>query len=87
MEFRIRTPLERVSGESETQKIVVLLGFEVSQAKPIIRDIVTWLNCFCHYTAAMALEHPKCTPGFMSHILTVLKAYVEVEDPAWRLYN
>ena len=87
-EFRIRTPLERVSGESETQKIVVLPGFEVSQAKTKpIRDIVTWMNCFCRYTAAMASVHPKCTLGFMSHILTVLKAYVEVEDPAWRLYD
>ena len=29
----------------------------------------------------------SCAPGFMSHLLTVLKAYSEVEEPAWRLYD
>ena len=25
----------------------------------------------------------SCAPGYMSHLLTVLKAYGEVEEPAW----
>lgn len=87
-EFRIRSPLERIGTESDTQKIIVLPGFEVSQArsKPI-RDIFTWMNCFCRYTAGMATKFPDCTPGFMSHMVTVLKSFVEVEDPAWRMYD
>ena len=38
-------------------------------------------------TAAMATKFPDCTPGLMSHLLTVLRAYSDVEDPAWRLYD
>ena len=28
-----------------------------------------------------------CTVGFMSHLLTVVKAFNEVEHPAWREYD
>lgn len=57
-----------------------------ARSKPI-RDVVTWVHCFARYTAAMASKFPECTAGFMSHLLTVLKAYVEVEDPAWCMYD
>ena len=30
---------------------------------------------------------PECTSGFMSHLLIVLKAFNEVEHPAWREYD
>lgn len=62
--------------------------FEVAQAKqtPIV-DIVTWTHCYARYTAAMAAKYPECTGGFMAHLVTVLKDYVEVEDLAWRVYD
>ena len=87
-EFRQRSPLERVSAEGDTHKLVVLPGFEVSQVrgKPI-KDIFTWVHCFARYTAAVAGKFPECAPGLMSHLVTVMKAYVEVEDPAWRVYD
>ena len=50
-------------------------------------NIITWMHCYARYTAAMAAAHPTSTPGFMAHMLTVLKAYTEVEDPAWRVYD
>ena len=46
-----------------------------------------WVQCFAKYTAAMAKQFLNCTPGFMSHMLTVMKAFCEVEEPAWRLYD
>ena len=57
---------------------VVLLGFELAQPcrKPI-DNIITWVQCFSQSTAAMAQHFPKCTLGFMSHMLTVLKVYNE----------
>lgn len=86
-ELRPRSPLDRFSQE-DTQKLVVLPGFEVSQAKQKpIADIVTWAHCFARYTGAMAAKFPSCTGGFMAHMVIVMKAYVEVEDPAWRLYD
>ena len=74
--------------EGHTTKLVVLPGFEVTQTrKKPINNIITWVQCFARYTAVMSSKFPDCTPGFMSHLLMVLKAYMEVEDPVWRLYD
>ena len=35
----------------------------------------------------MSKQYPECTPGFLSHLLIVLKAFNEVEHPAWREYD
>ncbi len=35
----------------------------------------------------MSKSFPDCTAGFLSHLLTVLKAFNEVEHPAWREYD
>lgn len=81
-------PLDKIPAEPDTERLVVLPGFEISQArqKPI-SNIITWTHCYARYTAAMAAAYPTSMPGFMAHLVTVLKAYTEVEDPAWRLYD
>ena len=56
-------------------------------AVPVVEDIFTWIQCFSRYTAAMAKEYPGCTPGFMSHLLTVMKAYCEAKQPEWQEYD
>ena len=77
--------MEKVPGESETQKLVVLPGFEVAQAKQKpINNIIVWANCYARY---VAIANPASMPGFMAHMITVMKAYTEVEDPAWRSYD
>lgn len=87
-EFRPRTATDKLELEGDTEKLVVLPGFEVSQAKKKpVNNIITWAKCFGRYTAAMSQKFPTCTSGFISHMLTVFKAYEEVEDPAWRLYD
>ena len=35
----------------------------------------------------MAQHTLECTAGFMSHLLTVLKAFNDAEHPAWREYD
>ena len=46
-EFRPRTTLDWVEGEGETEKLVVLPGFEVAQArKKPLNNIITWVQCF-----------------------------------------
>ena len=85
-EFRPRGALEKVQVEEDTEKLVVLPGFEVAQArKRPITSITVWSQCFARYTAAMATKFPECAPGLMSHLVTVIKAYLEVEEPVWRL--
>ena len=87
-DFRQRSAAERTASGENSDKLMVLPGFEVahSRKKPVT-DIVTWVQCFSRYTAAMAQSFPDCTPGFMSHMITVLKAYAEVEEPAWWEYD
>lgn len=86
-ELQARNPMEKPA-EAETQRLVVLPGFEVSQArqKPI-NNIIVWANCYARYVGAMSKVHPTGVPGLMAHMITVMKAYTEVEDPAWRIYD
>lgn len=86
-DFRLRSSPQTIQ-EGETQTLVALPGFELAQPrrKPI-DNIITWVQCFGRYTAAMAQHFPECTPGFMSHMLTVLKAHNEAEFPGWREYD
>lgn len=87
-DFRQRSAAEKTASDDNADKLMVLPGFEVahSKKKPVT-DIITWMQCFSRYTAAMAQSFPDCTTGFMSHMITVLKAYAEVEEPAWWEYD
>lgn len=87
-DFRPRSPTDPTPVDSETEKLVVLPGFEVAQPrKKPVNNFITWVQCFSRYTAAMAKQYPECTPGFLSHLLIVIKAFNEVEHPAWREYD
>ena len=87
-DFRPRSAGDPPTSETDMEKLMVLPGFEVSQPrKKPVNNFITWIQCFCRYTAAMSRHHPECTTGFVSHLLTVLKALNEVEHPAWREYD
>ena len=87
-DFRPRSAGDCSISESDTEKLIVLPCFEVSQPrKRPVDDLFTWIQCFARYTAAMAKEYPECTPGFMSHLLTEMKAYCEARQPAWQEYD
>ena len=87
-DFRPFSAVEKLEAVSDTEKLVVLPGFEVSQVRRRpVTSVITWVQCFCRYAAGMSSSFPTSTPGFMAHLLTVLRAYCEVDDPAWRLYD
>ena len=87
-DFRPRSANDWPVSESDTEKLLVLPGFEVSQPwKKPVDDIFSWIQCFSSYTAAMAKEYPQCTAEFMSHLLTVIKVYSEAKHPAWQEYD
>ena len=84
-EFQPRTSLDRGSQDTETEKLVVLPGFEVAQAKKRpITNIISGIQCFTKFTAAVVQKYPECKPGFMSHMLA---AFGEVQEPGWHLYD
>ena len=87
-DLRPRSSAEPALAETDTEKLVILPGFEVSQLwKKPVNNFITWVQCFCHYTTAMLKHYPDCTAGFLSHLLIVLKAFSEVEYPAWQEYD
>lgn len=82
-DFRPRSTQEKISPEADTEKVVVLPGFEIAQPwKRLITNTITWVQCFARYTAGMAEKFPKAVPGFMCHQVIVLKVFSEVEGTA-----
>ena len=78
----------QVYHERDTQTLVALPGFELMQpCKKAIDNIFTWVQCYSRCTTVMAQHYLECPPGFMSHMLTVLKAYNKAEFPSWREYD
>ena len=56
-DFRPRFAGDCSISESDTDMLIVLPGFEVSQPrKKPVDDIFTWIQCFSRYIAAMAKE-------------------------------
>ena len=72
----------------ECEKLVMLLGLEVAQSrrKPIL-SILTCVQCYCKYLAAVSQKFPEAAAGMVGHLLVVVKAYLEVEEPGRRLYD
>ena len=72
----------------ECDKLVVLPGLEVAQSRwePIL-SIITWVQCYGKYVAAVSQKFPEAVAGMVGHLLVVVKVYLEVEKPGWRLYD
>ena len=84
-ELKVKSRLEKEVLDLEEDKVVVLPGFEVTQARRRpIKSFWVWVQCFARYMVVMARVSPECMPGFMSHML---KSYMEVDYLGWRLYD
>ena len=83
-EFRPRTSLDRTWRQRSRWSFK---AWWWPRPKIAITNIITWVQYFSKFTAAVAQKYPECTPGFMSHMLVVLKAFGEVEERGWRLYD
>ena len=80
--------LDKLSLEPDPHRFVILPGLEVAQArKKPIRDLLTWIQCFNIYIAVVAKKHPDMVPEMLAHMLIVMRAQREYEEPAWRLYD
>ena len=87
-DFKPGTGAEKDVTGIECEKLVVLPGVEVAQSsrKPIL-SIFTWVQCYCKYVVAVSQKFPEAVAGMVGHLLVVVKAYLEVEKPGWRLYD
>ena len=80
--------LDKLSLEPDPHHFVILPGLEVAQArKKPIQDLLTWIQCFNIYIAVVAKKHPDMVPEMLAHMLIVMQAQREYEEPAWHLYD
>ena len=59
----------------ECEKLVVLPGLEVAQSrrKPIL-SILTLVQCYCKYLAAVSQKFLEAVAGMVGHLLVVVMA-------------
>ena len=67
---------------------IILPGLEIARAhcKPI-RDIITWVQCFSVFMAAVHKQDPAAVRELLAYMFTIIIAAQEFEDPAWRNYD
>ena len=67
-DFKPRTGAEKDVTGIECEKLVVLPGLEVAQSrrKPIL-SILTWVQCYCKYVAAVSQKFPEAVAGMVGH--------------------
>ena len=76
--------------QEPNQKLLVLpaCGFQLTKSrKKPIKDLSTWIQCFVVYLRVMSKKHPSAVPKMLAHMLTIIRAAQEFEDPAWILYD
>ena len=55
--------------------------------KPLITDIVLWLECYATMVALLSLKYPAKTPHFMAYQHTIIQASRNFEGIAWATYD
>ena len=67
-DFQTRTGAEKDVTGIEYEKLVVLPGLEValSTQKPIL-SIITWVQCYGKYVAAVSQKFPEAVAGMAGH--------------------
>ena len=82
-ELQLVGVLDKLSLEPDPHQFVILPGLEIAQAhKKPIWDLLTWIQCFNIYIAVVAKKHPDMVPEMLAHMLIVMRAQQEYEEPA-----
>ena len=80
--------LDSLNPEPDPQNYIILPGLEIARArrKPI-KDIITWVQCFVIFMAAVQQHDPGAINELLAYMFTIIRAAQEFEDPAWRSYD
>ncbi len=80
--------LDAINPDPDPQKYIILPGLEIARArrKPI-KDIITWVQCFAVFMAAVHKQDPPAVNELLAYMFTIIRASQEFEDPAWRNYD
>ena len=67
----------------EGQIVVV----QAAEARKIIPDLATWVQCFSIYAATLSAKHPARMPELMAYQTIVAKASQRYRWPSWIVYD
>ena len=70
----------------EGQVLVVQVA-DLLQARKIIPDLATWLQCFALYVATLAPSQPSRVPEMMAYQTIIAKASQKYRWPSWVVYD
>ena len=68
-------------------QIVVVQAAELMQARKIIPDLATWVQCFSIYAATLSPKHPARMPELMAYQTIVAKASQRYRWPSLVVYD
>ena len=60
---------------------------DLLQARRIIPDLATWLQCFVPYVATLASKYPKKVPELMAYQTMIARASQKYRWPSWVDYD
>ena len=68
-------------------QVLVVQAADLLQARKIIPDLATWLQCFALYVATLALSQPSRVPEMMAYQTIIAKASQKYRWPSWIVYD
>lgn len=68
-------------------QVVLVQAADFLQARKIIPDLATWVQCFSLYVAVVATKFPERIPELMAYQSTIAKASQKYRWPSWIVYD
>ena len=68
-------------------QVLVVQAADLLQARKIIPDLATWLQCFALYVATLAPLQPGRVPEMMAYQTIIAKASQKYRWPSWIVYD
>ena len=68
-------------------KVVLLHAAEYFQAKRLIPDLATWVQCFSIYMAVLISQHNERTPSLLMYMASIAKLSQKFKWPSWIVYD
>lgn len=84
-------PPAKGKGRSMTQafegQVIVVQAADLLQARKLIPDLATWMQCFALFTATVARKKPEKIPDLMAYATIMARASQKYKWPSWIIYD
>ena len=77
----------RPASHSLEGQVLVVQAADLVQARKVIPDLATWLQCFAMYTAVLVKTQPQRAGEMMAYQALIAKASQKYKWPSWIVYD